>query len=263
MWFSRCWAQISAVSFGALTASALSLSLYSPPAACGNEAGGSEESEAPESTSPSGPEGNPPGLQVPTAGPSKETLKEESEVLRCKPKPPWWSEEARICVKGVAGPGQLCEDHAERRHPKSASKAIASTAIGTSAGVVVGFTSGVAICLTIGGGGEYGVGCIAHPVTAVTTVLGVVGGGYFGYKNNVLVLPIGGAMLGATAGLLTSSAISNASGPELLPIMVLSTTAGGYLGYRLWRSGETSEPQASLSPYLHEEGSGFILSGRF
>lgn len=258
MWFSRRWAQTSAVSFGALTASALSLSLYSPPAACGNEAGGSEESEAPESTSPSGPEGNPQGLQVPTAGPSKETLKEESEVPGCKPKPPWWTEEARIMRQGDAGPGPWCEEPQAERHLPEA-KAIASTAIGTSAGVVVGFTSGVAICLIIGGGYE----CPAHPVTVVSTVLGGVGSGYLGYKNNVLVLPTGGAMLGATAGLLTSSAISNASGPELLPIMVLSTTAGGYLGYRLWRSGETSEPQASLSPYLHEEGSGFILSGRF
>ena len=163
MRFSRCCFQSFRVSFGLLAAAALSIALYSPPAACGEEAGGAEESEAPESTSSSGPpEADPQGRQVPTAGPSKETLKEESEVPGCEPKPRWWTEEARIMRwtkearimrQGDAGPGPWCEEPQAKRHLPAA-KAIASTAIGTSAGVVVGFTSGVAICLTIGGGVE-------------------------------------------------------------------------------------------------------------
>ncbi len=176
--------------------------------------------------------------------------------------------------QGGAGSGPWCveEPQAERHRkaekvepeaPARPLQTIASTAIGTSAGVVVGFPSGVAICLPLtGGGGVLGLECIAHPVTVVSTVLVGIGGGYLGYKNNGLVLPIAGAILGGTAGLLTTT-ILNAEGPELVPIVLLSATAGGYLGYRLWRSGEPSEPQASLSPYLHDEGSGLLLSGRF
>ena len=137
-------------------------------------------------------------------------------------------------------------------------KTIAATSLGATGGVLV-----VPVLPTLG--------CInkAHYDNSVvletcfvigigTSVLGGIAGAHFGKKNVGLVVVGGGALLFGVLGTVPGEAFgATAHG------FLLGATAGGYLGYRLWKARESDGEQYSLLPYWDEERSGVMLSGRF
>ena len=225
--------------FVAITAAALSLSLYAPPAACGEEAGGSEVSEEP----------------------------------GCEPKPLWYTEEARIMRQKGAASGPWCvEEPRADRHRDSQQETspglnagtISATAMGTAGGIVSGFTSVFFICFQLEGGDLGGWDCMSTPSVLGGGLAGGLAGGYLGYQNNRAVLSVGGSVSGFVLGMGLLLFIDPSGVDDLaIPVALLSATAGGYLGHRLWKVREANGARYSLSPYLHDEGSGLMLAGRF
>jgi len=90
---------------------------------------------------------------------------------------------------------------------------------------------------------------------------GGLAGGYLGYQNNRAVLSVGGSVSGFVLGmgLLLPTSVDELA----IPVAFLSATAGGYLVHRFWKVRDANGARYSLSPYLHDEGSGLMLAGRF
>ena len=89
--------------------------------------------------------------------------------------------------------------------------------------------------------------------TKAATFLGAVGG--------VLVVPV----LPTTLCLISATDYDTLTGCLVLGLgaSVLGATAGGYLGYLIWRARESDGDRYSVLPYWDEERSGVMLSGRF
>jgi len=179
----------------------------------------------------------------------------------------------------VSGPWCVEEKQADRhrdsrqetrlRKTSPSAETISATAIGAAGGVVSGFIAGGAICEVSGKGGKiFAYDCVsdfdveAYGVLA-GTVLGGLAGGYWGHQNNRVVVTFGGSVSALVLGTALWLWDYNYADETFIPVVVLSTSAGGYLGHRLWKARETQGNRYSLSPYLHDEGSGLVLTGRF
>jgi hypothetical protein len=112
-------------------------------------------------------------------------------------------------------------------------------------------------------------------------------------------LAIGGAVVGGISGTVIASRVLSHSGPypwgavllgsagggvlPLIPVFMeelglgfdivndeifvaaapFTALVGGYLGFKLAQSTESSDTQVSVAPYIHDEGSGLMFSGQF
>ena len=134
-------------------------------------------------------------------------------------------------------------------------RSLAAIALGFSGGLVVGYAGGVTVCELAGhGGGAWGLGCLVDnsAVFTVSVLTGIVGAP-LGYKNVGPAVVGGGSLFFGVLG----------SGVGEWPGFFLGATAGGYLGYRVWKARESDGEQYSLLPYWDEERSGVVLSGHF
>jgi hypothetical protein len=140
---------------------------------------------------------------------------------------------------------------------------IIATTMGTTGGIVGGYIGGVTVCEIAGfGGGVWGLDCLISPVVFSGTVLTGLAGGYLGYKNNKTVVTLGGALTGTGVGMALW--LPTNVDAILIPVVLLSAGAGGYLGHRLWRVRAAAPgSRYSLSPYWSQERSGVMLSGQF
>ena len=231
--------------FAAIAAAALALSLYAAPAACEEDAGGSEVSEE------SGYEPTPLGYT------------EEARIMRQEgaASGPWYVEEARADRhrdSPQTKPQKSQKPKTNTRPPwdERPFRTTILTVLGVPYGVVVGYVSGMIICEGVFAGGW---DCYDHSGVITSAFAGGIAGGDSGYHNNVVGLVAGGAVMGGF-GLVWAH--DHTSFPQT-GSMLIGAFGGGTLGYWLWRSGEPSDTQASLSPYLHDEGAGLMLSGRF
>jgi len=148
--------------------------------------------------------------------------------------------------------------------PNSHSRALTATAtsMGTAGGVVGGYIGGVIVCDASGfGGGVWGMDCLFNPVVFGGTVLTGIAGGYLGYKNNRPIVTLGGALTGTGVGMILW--LPSNTDELLLPVVLLSAGAGGYLGHRLWKVREASGSRYSLTPYWDQENSGVMVFGEF
>jgi hypothetical protein len=165
---------------------------------------------------------------------------------------PWCVEEPR---------SDRHRDSQQETSPGLNAGTISATAMGTAGGFVGGFTSVFFICFQLRGGDLGGWDCTDTPGVLGGGLAGGLAGGYLGYQNNRAVLTVGGSV---SAFVLGMGLWFPTNVDEIfIPVALLSTTAGGYLGHWLWRVREANGARYSLSPYLHDEGSGLVLSGRF
>ena len=159
-------------------------------------------------------------------------------------------------------PAELIRRSPSPDNPNARLQTVVATSMGTVGGIVGGYAVAVAGCLGSGGGGDYDLECIGSPVHLAISVLGGGAGGYYSYKNNGTVVTIGGTVLGAVAGTPVALLADNSRYWQLaVPVVLLSATAGGYLGYRLWRVREAGEASYSLSPFWDQERAGLMVSG--
>ena len=135
---------------------------------------------------------------------------------------------------------------------------ISATTIGSTPGIVGGYIITVAACFSNEGGGLSGYDCIGNPVGYIGGLLGGLASGYYGYQNNRAVVTAGGGVSALALGYALWPSLSTDG--EYTPLFFVP---GAYLGHRLWKArGAQAKPYA-LSPYLHDEGSGVVLAGRF
>ena len=159
-------------------------------------------------------------------------------------------------------PAELTRRSPSPDNPNARLQTVVATSMGTAGGIVGGYAVAVAGCVGSGGGGDMGLDCIVSPANLAISVLGGGAGGYYGYKNNGTVVTIGGSVLGAVAGMPVALLADNSRYWQLaVPVVLLSATAGGYLGYRLWRVREAGEASYSLSPFWDQERAGLMVSG--
>ena len=131
----------------------------------------------------------------------------------------------------------------------------AATLFGTVGGVLVGYSLPTAMCLS-GTDLEGIFACLG--LGTISGVFGGLVGGKLGEQNVGPVVVGGGALFFGVLGALPAGDFK-----AIVPGFLLGATAGGYLGYRLWRSRESDGEQYSLLPYWDEKKSGVVLSGRF
>lgn len=251
MCFLKRWRDHSFLSFGVFGAAVLSLTLYSPSAACEEETAGPEESE--------------------TAAPSDPP----EEDPNCEPRPAWWTEEARIIRQQgtVSGPGCENATNAEPHRNAEVNATVGATVLTGAFGfggtwVLASNACWASVIISDNSGGsECDKSYLGYGI------LGGIALGFMGYKNHPhtiifsssVPLLFAGGMLGAS---MDSGIISASMG-------LLGGVGGAYLGYRLWRVRQPTGPlklfitpesfwaRTSISPYLNRERSGLVMSGRF
>jgi hypothetical protein len=265
MWNLRNRAAPPVVSVMALATVALSLTLYSPPAACEEEATGPEESETDASS-----------------GSPKQDAQEPREAAavppKTRPKTPDCrsksTEEARIIRQQgtVSGPGCENATNTESHRNAEVTATIGATALTGAFGFGSTWLLASSVCWTsviISGnpGSECEKGFLGYGI------LGGIGFGFMGYKNQPLyIIFSSSASLLFAGGMLGASMDSDNVG---FSMGLLGGVGGAYLGYRLWRVRQPTGPlnlfktpksiwsRASVSPYLNRERSGLVLSGLF
>ena len=151
-------------------------------------------------------------------------------------------------------PESWAEESVEIEAGESA-KAFAATSLGAIGGLGASYIGGFIVCNQLGE--RDWTDCRYHPAVFAGALLGGVASGYGGYKNGPLALVFGGVFSGSVVGAFASGIADNG-----IPFF-LGASAGGYLGYRLWKVREASGSRYSLSPYWDEKKSGVVLSGQF
>jgi hypothetical protein len=201
-----------------------------------------------------------PSEPLPTAGDSdRETgldaMIEEAKVTALK------NRESRAADVGpksqeAGEPVDLSSRSSSRIPPTAETKA--ATVLGAVGGVLVVPILPTALCLAYATDYDALAGCLVLGLG--TSVFGGMSGAYLGNKNVGLVVVGGGALsLGALGAVL---GIDEGFG-GVISGSLLGATAGGYLGYRIWRARESDGDRYSLLPYWDEERSGVMVSGRF
>jgi hypothetical protein len=268
MWNLRYRRARPFVSFIALATVALSLTLYSPPAACEEEATGPEESETAAPSVP--PEEDAQEPQEAAATPPKTTPKAPD----CGPKPAWWTEEGRIIRQQGTASGPGCENatNAEAHSNAKVNATVGATVLTGAFGLGAYWGTGLVICEIAVAFDATDSECRSGPLAF--GILGGVSAGFMGYKNEASII-----MASSSVSLLYASAYLGyrMDAPDIMvsSMGLLGGVGGAYLGYRLWRVRQPTGPlnlfktpksiwsRTSLSPYLNRERSGLVLSGLF
>jgi hypothetical protein len=165
-------------------------------------------------------------------------------------------------VKAESQKAEESADLSKRSYTKMRvnKETIAATSIGTVGGMWGGYFIPTYLCF-MGADLSTFDDCLINPVVFGGTVLTGIAGGYLGYKNNRTVVTLGGALTGVGVGMALWLPANNDD--ILIPVVLLSAAAGGYLGHRLWKVREVSGSRYSLSPYWDQERSGLMVSGQF
>lgn len=246
--------------------------LYSPPAACEDEASESNTEIASFSESPAdeanktpdkasqAPENAAQETQEATVEPSEEVTHEPQEATSEPLKSP--PDFRRQVLEQPPRQHQIPEY--ERR------AAVSSTLVGASSGGLVGWSSATIVCFIAESSGEIVSQCIVGPI-----LFGAASGivtGYMGYKNDPSTVIAGSAIMLTFAGYGILERIDAGSNLQN-SVTFLTVVGGGYLGYRLWRirspdqklfSRDTFFPfSASLTPYRQRDRTGLVLSVSF
>jgi hypothetical protein len=280
MWNLRYRRARPFVSFIALATVALSLTLYSPPAACEEEATGPEESETDASS-----------------GSPKQDAQEPREAAavppKTRPKTPDCrsksTEEARIIRQQGTVSGPRCENETNAElhgkdplmsagpsgrgdHNAEVNATIGATVLTGASGFATSWSIAWVTCTIADAIGGIDSECTKGPLT-----IGILGGtafGHMGYKNDASVIILSGAVPLFAAGTALGLRME-APGTMVYSMAFLGGAGGAYLGYRLWRIRQPTGPlklfrtpksiwsQVSVSPYLNRERSELVLSARF
>ena len=146
-------------------------------------------------------------------------------------------------------------DHSQSAAGRSRGLDVAATSLGAAGGVVGGWCLGLMV------------GANSEAVLFSFSALGGVAGGYRGYKNGPILVSGGVLIFGGVTGVgfLLGIIDGDCGGPcqyLAFPGTLVAATAGGYLGYRIWRARE-SERNYAIIPTIAPNGSGLKFVGQF